>query len=198
MIASITKNNRTRHLLLIGGVACATTLLLLLSTVVLHRAGLPLITSVHAMGLPSSGQTLCVSAPTGEHCNNQDPIVQGCSRDAQTIAYKTFLSPSTGKLLAMAERRYSPTCHTYWGRIVEPVTGKRGLSMFIALKDGPPLVSTTAGTVVFTRMVFLSCQTPQMASVIGSISLNNGENPAVNGVPGLAAILAALPTPLRC
>jgi hypothetical protein len=194
MIASSVKNTQLRRLFLIIGVACVTTIALVMSTI----AGFPPSSFVHAMGLPFSSQTLCVSAPTREQCTNQDPVVQGCSRNAQTIAYEMFLSPATGNLLATAERRYSPACHTYWGRIVEPVTGKRGLSIAIALKGGPPQASTTTGTVVFTRMVFLSCQAAQMAPIIGTMSLSNGANPAANGVPGLAALLAAIPSPLHC
>ncbi len=198
MIASIPKKNQTRRMLLIVIVACMTTLLLLISTITLPVAGFPRIPSVHAMGLPTPSQSLCVSVPTREHCTNQDPIVQGCSRDAQTIAYEKFLSPSTGNSLATAERRYSPKCHTYWGRMREPVTGKRGLSIFIDVKGGPPQVSTATETSVFTTMIFLSCQDPQMAQIIGTMSLNNGENPASPGVSGLAALLTALPSPLQC
>jgi Protein of unknown function (DUF2690) len=193
MIASIMNKTHTRLLLLLG-VACVTMLALLMSTLAVFTP----IASVHAMGLPSADPTLCVSAPTMAHCTNQDPMAQGCSRDAQTIAYEDFLDPSTGNSLARAERRYSPKCHTYWGRIVEPVTGKRGLSIVVALNGGPPQVSTTTGTEVFTQMVFLSCQTPQMARLVGAISLKNGENPTANGVSGLAALLAVTPSPLPC
>jgi hypothetical protein len=78
------------------------------------------------------------------------------------------------------------------------VTGKRGLSIVLALKGRPPQVSTTTGTEVFTYMVFLSCQTSQMARLVGAISLKNGEDPAANGVSGLAATLSELPSPLPC
>jgi hypothetical protein len=189
----IIHKNYTRLLLLLG-VACVTILALLMSTLAIFTP----IASVHAMGLPFADPTLCVSAPTMAHCANQDPMVQGCSRDAQTIAYEDFLDSSTGSSFARAERRYSPKCHTYWGRIVEPVTGKRGLSIVVALNGGPPQVSTTTGTEVFTNIVFLSCQTPQMARVVGAISLKNGEDPAANGISGLAANLSELPSPLQC
>ena len=193
MIPSIVNKNRTRLLLLLG-VACVTILALLMSILAIFTP----IASVHAIGLLSADPTLCVSVPTMAHCTNQDPMVQGCSRDAQTLAYEDFIDPSTGNSLARAERRYSPTCHTYWGRIVKPATGKRGLSIVIALKGGPAQVSTTTGTEVFTHMVFLSCQTPQMARLVGAISLKNGEDPTANGVSGLAVTLSELPSPLQC
>src|SRR5437660_4720301 len=29
----------------------------------------------------------CAQAPTMQHCNNQDPEVQGCATDAQTLSF---------------------------------------------------------------------------------------------------------------
>src|SRR5215471_10717137 len=63
----------------------------------------------------AAGNTTCAQSPDAAHCNNQDPTIQGCTADAQTIASHNILDYSE-KFIGKAERRYSPRCHTYWGR----------------------------------------------------------------------------------
>jgi hypothetical protein len=61
----------------------------------------------------NQGQT-CAEQPTADHCNQTDPIEQGCVADATTIQTAPILH--NGQKVGQLEMRYSNRCHSYWGR----------------------------------------------------------------------------------
>lgn len=65
-----------------------------------------------AASLQRSVGTTCVQAPTMEHCNNQDPELQGCAADADTIGQANIVE--NGVTIGRVERRFSHRCDA-WG-----------------------------------------------------------------------------------
>ena len=126
--------------------------------------------------------SLCVSEPTDQHCTNQDPMVQGCYKDAQTIAFIEVYNPQAMHL-ARVERRYSPTCHTEWGRIVKDGNGQQPIRISIAKK----MPRSSPGNMLYSTMVFVPLLS--VAPIIeGDISINGiGTNTA--GGAGYGAVL---------
>jgi hypothetical protein len=178
------KNNQMFRALLILGAMLVTTFVLLMGTVVLRIPGFSSLAFAHAAN--AVAQTTCAADPTEPHCTNQDPVQQGCSQDAQTLAYEGIFNPQ-GKQLATIERRYSATCHSEWGRITEPPDKKEPLTILI----GKFPLQATPGPVAFSNMVFVP--NLSVASVItGTISINGISSDQDNG-QALGGSLPALP-----
>lgn len=59
----------------------------------------------------------CAQMPTAAACNLQDPEREGCAADAQTMNQEDILS--AGVSIGSVQRRYSPTCHAWWGRVFD-------------------------------------------------------------------------------
>ena len=121
MITRIRHSTPVLRTLYIVGITLITTLLLLVGSILLQFPGFSLVSFAHAQEskiMAVQATSLCMSEPTDQHCTNQDPMVQGCYKDAQTIAFIEVYNPQ-GMHLARVERRYSPTCRTEWGRIVK-------------------------------------------------------------------------------
>jgi hypothetical protein len=72
---------------------------------------------VLAATLQQATGTTCAQAPTAEHCNNQDPELQGCAADAETIGQATIFE--NGFAIGRVERRWSLTCQSWWGRVFD-------------------------------------------------------------------------------
>jgi hypothetical protein len=136
----------------------------------------------HSQTMAVQAISLCVSEPTDQNCTNQDPMVQGCYKDAQTIAFIEVYNPQTVHL-ARVERRYSPTCHTEWGRIVKDGNGQQPIQISIA-KEIP---RSSLGKVLYSMMVFVPVLSA--APIIeGDIGINGiGVNAA--GGAGYGAVL---------
>ena len=117
MMTRIRHNTPVLRTLYTMGVTLITTLLLLVGSILLQFPGFSLVSFAHAQEskmMAGQATSLCASEPTDQHCTNQDPMVQGCYKDAQTIAFIEVYNPQAMHL-ARVERRYSPTCHTEWG-----------------------------------------------------------------------------------
>lgn len=192
MIPTTIKNNRTLRALLLLGVTLISTLLLLIGSMSLHISGFSLTSFAYAAETGTTTnqvrllQAMCTSHPSGPHCNNQDPVAQGCSKDAQTLALKEITN-AQGELLATTQRRYSPICRSEWGRIIQAPNNHQPISITIA-KNGE---WASPGPVAFTTMVFV----PNLSiasQIIGTASIN-GIAPNQDGGQGLAAFLPALP-----
>jgi hypothetical protein len=174
--------------LLLLGVALATTLTLLIGAVVFPVPGFAQISSAHAMNADKAAgqlqtQSRCASQPNAQNCTNQDPVVQGCEKDAQTLAFKEFIDLQ-GNLLATLQRRYSPTCHAEWGRILD--NGKEPLQIIVNQN-----ARSTKGTVAYSVMVFV----PNLSvapEIMGTVS-TSGIDPAQAGGAGLETTIPALP-----
>lgn len=191
MITNRIKNYQILRSLLMLGMAVATTIVLLMGSVALHVPGFSPLPTAHAAerdnaGMQAQGQTTCASDPTASHCTNQDPMQQGCAKDAQTLAYAK-ISNLQGKLLATVERRYSPTCHSEWGRITEPLDEKEPLTILI----GKLPLQATPGPVAFSNMVFVP-NLSVASAITGTVSIN-GLSIDQLGNQGLGVSLPALP-----
>jgi Protein of unknown function (DUF2690) len=167
------------------GITFITTLLLLVGSILLQFPGFSLVSFAHAQDSKTMAvqvTSLCMSEPTEQHCTNQDPMVQGCYKDAQTIAFIDAYDPHIIHL-ARVERRYSPTCHTEWGRIVKDDNGTQPIQISIA-KEMP---RSSLGKVLYSLMVFVPVLS--VAPIIrGDISINGiGMNAA--GGAGYGAVL---------
>lgn len=51
----------------------------------------------------------------GQACDRQDPVVEGCDRDAVTLETKTI--SSGGRIIARVKLLWSPSCQTNWARV---------------------------------------------------------------------------------
>jgi hypothetical protein len=59
----------------------------------------------------------CAEERTAEHCDKQDPEIQGCAADAITNASAPISANSV--TIGRVERRFSPTCRVWWGRVFD-------------------------------------------------------------------------------
>jgi Protein of unknown function (DUF2690) len=114
------KNNQTLRLLGIFGISLLTMLVILGGSTIIHRGFPPFATTAHAATVNSCATTKGTQPAL---CERQDPIVQGCVTDAQTLDLQTvFQDRLQTKPLGEVELRYSPTCKTYWIRTTAFVT----------------------------------------------------------------------------
>jgi hypothetical protein len=155
------KNNHTLRLLVILGSSLVTTLALLGGSIAIHEQGLtPFATTAHAATVSSCATT---KGTQPARCEHQDPIVQGCVTDAETLDLHTVFQDSQHtKPLGEVELRYSPTCKTYWVRTTAFAITK---GVFHAIHArllfhnqtqedivGTPIVSTLTPYVAWTDM----------------------------------------------
>ncbi|HEY7417285.1 MAG TPA: DUF2690 domain-containing protein, partial [Ktedonobacteraceae bacterium] len=116
-------------------------LMTLLFLLIRGNAGFSFVSVAHAQTRTGQvpPQSPCTADPGEATCNNQNPVLQGCGIDAQTLAYKDIPN-AQGEVIAIVQRRYSPTCHSEWGRILE--AAKRSLPIDV-LMAGNDFSSTT-------------------------------------------------------
>jgi hypothetical protein len=186
MMTSMMKHHQALRALLLLGVALATTLTLLIGAALFHVPGLSPISFAHAKETGKAAiqaQSLCATTPNAQNCTNQDPVVQGCTKDAQTVAFKKIID-AQGNTLATLQRRYSPTCHSEWGRMTDD--GKQPLSIIVNKN-----VRSTKGKVVFSATVFIP--NLNVAPQIDGTVSTNGIDPTQGGSQGKEALIAALP-----
>ncbi len=187
MITTLIKYNPALRTLLLLGIALLITLALVIGAMAFDVPGFSRISFAHAMETGKATvqvptQSLCASQPNIQNCTNQDPVVQGCDKDAKTLAFKEFLDRQ-GRLLATLQRRYSPLCHAEWGRITDD--GKEPLQIIVNKN-----ARSTQGTVVYSVMVFV----PNLSvapEIMGTVSIN-GINPAQSGSKGQGTTIPAL------
>lgn len=194
MITIPRKHNPAHRTLLLLSIPLITTALLFIGSMAFHLPGIPLIASAHAMVAKErivaqkSLQTPCASNPTGPHCNHQDPMIQGCNRDAQTLSFHDIPNMQ-GIILATVQRRYSPTCHSEWGRIITSPGNHQPISISIGTNG----IQASPGPIAFTPMVFVP-NLSRASEIKGTIS-TNGITPGQANSAGLTVILPALPSP---
>ncbi|GHO82345.1 DUF2690 domain-containing protein [Dictyobacter formicarum] len=135
----------------------------------------------------SQFQGLCAPEPTEPHCTNQDPMLQGCYKDAQTLSFHEVPSDQS-QILATVQRRYSPTCHSEWGRIITSPDIHQPVSITI----GTHASQVSPGPIAFTAMVFVS-NLSHVSEIQGTVSLN-GITPGRADGAGLTVTLPALPS----
>jgi hypothetical protein len=132
----------------------------------------------------------CVQAPTIEHCTNQDPELQGCAADAQTLGQADI--KENGITIGRVERRWSAPCHSWWGRVFDTRIGSQA-NMFIriagmTLSAAPTFVSEQY-RILYSSMVFDATPTQPVPAITGILSIDgitpdaNATLPAIT-VPG--------------
>jgi len=121
----------------------------------------------------SLGQT-CAQAPTMEHCDKQDPEVQGCAADADTIAKQDIVSPN-GQTIGRVERRFSQKCMSWWGRVFAfgPALHR---NMFIAIAgvtlSKPATFPSDTYDILYGPMVFETSPTQTVPEITGTVTLS--------------------------
>ena len=189
MTTTLIKYNPALRILLLLGIALLITLALLIGAMAFDVPGFSRISFAHAMETGKATvqvptQSLCASQPNMQNCTNQDPVAQGCNTDAQTLAFKDILD-AQGYLLATIQRRYSPICHSEWGRITD--NGNEPLQIIVNRDE-----RSTKGAVVYSIMVFV----PNLSvapEIMGAVSIN-GISPAEAGGAGLEGTIPAFPS----
>ncbi len=124
----------------------------------------------------------CSEQPTAANCNGQDPQVQGCASpgDVRTVAQADILAG--GRAIGRVERRYSLSCHSWWGRVFDS-SGTHAINVTIA---GKSYADSFPGE-IYSPMVF----DPPFASVpaiTGTIILS-----AASSDTTVSATLPAIP-----
>jgi hypothetical protein len=110
------KSNQTLRLLGIFGISLLTMLIIGGGSILMQR-GFPLFaTTAHAATVNSCATTKGTQPALCEH---QDPIVQGCVTDAETLDLQIiFQDRQQTKPLGEVDLRYSPTRNAYWIRTI--------------------------------------------------------------------------------
>ena len=110
MITTTIKCNTLLRTLLLVGISLITTLMVLIGSMAFRIPGTAPVSTAYAVGV---GKTVlvqnrlrgpCASDPTGPHCNNQDPMTQGCNTDAQTLAFKEIRNNQDALLANLPQR----------------------------------------------------------------------------------------------
>jgi hypothetical protein len=135
MITRMMKNNRVQRILLLLGVPLVTTLILLIGTVALRIPGFSPFSFAHAMAL----QPTCTSTQGAQQnlCNRQNPVVQGCTQDAQTLE-EVSVFDTNNTLIGEVQLRHSQTCKALWVRTIANANASQvqAVDATISLNDG--------------------------------------------------------------
>jgi hypothetical protein len=161
-------------LIIVGNILIAIMVAGTLALIVLPRL------SSHAFAAPRT--LLCVQAQTMETCNNQDPELQGCAADAQTIAQQDIVY--AGVTIGSIERRYSPTCHTWWGRVFDDriaAQGHLGMTIGATMLSAPPTFVSNQYRILYSSMIFGGTPTQQPPLVVGTVEVD-GAVPFPNAI----------------
>jgi hypothetical protein len=139
-----------------------------------------------AASLQQAAGATCAQAPTAQHCNNQDPELQGCAADAETIGQASIVE--NGAIIGSVERRYSPTCQSWWGRVFDNRAGSQA-NMFITIAgttlSAPPTFTGTRYRILYSPMVFDATPTQQVPAITGALSINASTPPASATLPAI-------------
>ncbi len=128
---------------------------------------------VFAASLQRTVGVTCAQSPTVQHCNNQDPELQGCATDAQTSDQASIVEQ--GFTIGKVERRWSARCQSWWGRVFDERAGSQ-LDMFITIGgttiSAAPTFVNTHYRILYSWMVFDESPTQQVPAVIGHLSID--------------------------
>src|SRR5216110_3493193 len=133
-----------------------------------------LIGSLRPFHASAASATTCVQAPTAEHCNNQDPIAQGCVADAQIRGDETieYFNVNIGDV----QLRYSPSCQSWWGRVFDyRIAANTPLGLQVGgnpMVSAPPTFASNQYRILYSPMIF--AQTSPL--VTGTVEVD-GANP---------------------
>jgi type IV secretory pathway TrbF-like protein len=129
----------------------------------------------------------CVQAPSLEHCENQDPELQGCAADAQTIEQADIKGNEF--TIGRVERRYSARCQSWWGRVFDTRSGSQA-NMFITINgttlSASPTFVSDQYRILYSSMIFDASPTQQVPSITGTLLLDTIATPSSVTLPAIA------------
>jgi Protein of unknown function (DUF2690) len=129
---------------------------------------------VLAASLQQAMGATCVQAPTMEHCNTQDPELQGCATDAVTLGQPATIFEN-GIAIGSVERRWSAKCQSWWGRVFDHRIGSQA-NMSIAVAgstlSAPPTFVSNQYRILYSAMVFDATPTQQVPAITGILEID--------------------------
>jgi hypothetical protein len=181
-------NTNARLPLLIGIGSCLATLTLLLGLVLTHLPGLsPGLFALDLQTAMGMRKPTCATVlqPTAALCNNQDPVTQGCTADAHTTLSADIIA--NGTIIGKLERRHSPRCDTYWGRVFDFRPQRRPVTISI---ESPGIGSFTwDGSEAYSNMVFVPAFQDLVPAMDGFLSVPYQNGPLPKQKPFFTAHL---------
>ena len=147
---------------------------------IMLAGGFALVTLPHfsphalAASLQQAIGTTCAQAPTMEHCNTQDPELQGCAADAVTLGQPATILEN-GFAIGSVERRWSAKCQSWWGRVFDHRIGSQA-NMSIAVAgstlSAPPTFVSNHDRILYSAMVFDATLTQQVPAITGTLEID--------------------------
>ncbi len=130
--------------------------------------------NVFAATVQQAGGATCAQTPDAQHCNNQDPELQGCAADAQTLGQPVAIKEN-GFTIGSVERRYSAKCQSWWGRVFDNRAGSQA-NMYITV-DGTTLSATPTFVgnqyrILYSSMVFDATPTQPVPAITGTLEID--------------------------
>lgn len=145
--------------------------------------------SPHAFAsmVPQKAGIPCAQQPTMEHCNNQDPQLQGCATDARSLSKTDIVE--NGRTIGRVERRWSDICQSWWGRVFDNRPGSHA-NMYITI-DGttlsaPPTFVTTTYRILYSSMVFDASPTQTVPEITGTLEIDGIITPPGATLPAIS------------
>jgi hypothetical protein len=129
----------------------------------------------------------CATAPTVEHCEKQDPEVQGCGgANAKTLAQADIVE--NGVTIGRAERRWALRCTSWWGRVFDYRQGSQA-NMFIAIagvtQSASPTFVGKPYRILYSRMVFNASPNQTVPEIVGSLAIDGIAPPVTATIPAI-------------
>lgn len=116
-----------------------------------------LLTAPTAAAVPSTtAASACKTNPSDNTCDGVDPQTSGCAADAYTVSGGTATGPA-----GTVELRYSPSCKTNWGRVLQP---NGNITVFVIREDGASRYSVEYNwptTPIWSPMLYAPVQRAQ-------------------------------------
>jgi hypothetical protein len=147
--------------------------------IVLLAGGLSLAFALHgsprafAASLQKAAGTTCAQAPSVEYCTHQDPEMQGCAADAQTVTQADI--EENGFVIGSVERRWSAKCQSWWGRVIDNRPGSQA-NILIAIAgttlSAPPTFVSDASRILYSLMMFDATPTQLVPSITGTLEID--------------------------
>lgn len=139
-----------------------------------------------AASLQQATGATCAQAPTMQHCNNQDPEVQGCATDAQTLGSADI--QENGITIGRVERRWSARCQSWWGRVFDTRPGSQA-NMYITIAGATLFASPTfVGSqyrILYSSMIFDATPTQQVPAITGTLEIDGITTPPSATLPAI-------------
>lgn len=140
-----------------------------------------------AASLQQATGTTCAQAPTVQHCNNQDPELQGCAADAQTLNQTTYIMDN-GVPIGKVERRWSARCQSWWGRVFDTRPGSQA-NMYITIAgttlSASPTFVGSQYRILYSSMIFDATPTQQVPAITGALGIHGGPQTASATLPAI-------------